>query len=154
MLRAKLGKRSATVLLAVMAAPWCALSCAADDATTEPNRPAINRMFIGADASGVSGWIEDPIAYVMAGGRVFFDDTSCWIPDADSFDDYEDVNLGIPRGTTPVSLSCAADGIETGPLQFEASGDPMDLLPSRWCPSMRADCMPVESAGPSEGGGY
>jgi hypothetical protein len=38
------------------------------------------------------------------------------VPDADSFDDYEDTELGIPRATTPVSTKCAADGTATGPL--------------------------------------
>jgi hypothetical protein len=31
------------------------------------------------------------------------------VPDADSFDDYEDPALGIPRGVTPVSTACEAD---------------------------------------------
>ncbi|MGD8860555.1 MAG: hypothetical protein PVI30_11135 [Myxococcales bacterium] len=48
--------------------------------------------------------------------RFYFDDTSAWVPDADSFDDYENADLGIPRGISPVSSKCAADGIATGPL--------------------------------------
>lgn len=61
--------------------------------------------------------------------RYYFDDRSAWVPDADSFDDYEDPELDIPRGITPVSTKCAGDGVETGPpiLMFE------DYQPSKYC---------------------
>lgn len=153
MFKARSTTLRATHLLCVLPTLCCgALGCAGSDGSEGPSGPATNRMFVSADANGVRAWVEDPVAFAMAGGRMFFDDTSCWLPDADSFDDYEDMAEGIPRGVTPVPSSCTADGIETGPLQFEASGDPMDLLPSKWCPSPRADCMPVQSS--SEGGGY
>jgi hypothetical protein len=50
--------------------------------------------------------------------RFFFDDRAALIPDADSFDDFEDVSLGIPRGMTPVPGGCPADGVATGPLDL------------------------------------
>ena len=61
--------------------------------------------------------------------RYYFDDRSVWVPDADSFDDYENPDLDIPRGVTPVSAECEADGIATGPpiLQFD------DYVPSSYC---------------------
>ncbi len=69
--------------------------------------------------------------------RIFFDDRSAWVPDADSFDDFEQADLDIPRGVTPVSTKCAADGQESGPLtlidlstnQFQFDTD----QPSRYC---------------------
>jgi hypothetical protein len=72
--------------------------------------------------------------------RHFFNDAAfkkyCVVPDADSFDDFEKVDLAtgrieIPRGITPVSTDCEADGIETGPFQET-------MIPSSWC-KMR-DC--------------
>jgi hypothetical protein len=47
--------------------------------------------------------------------RYVFNTNSAWVPDADSYDDYEDAMLGIPRGTTPLSSKCAADGKSSGP---------------------------------------
>lgn len=82
-----------------------------------------------------------PVAFAMDGTpirfetRFLFDDARlralCLLPDADSFDDYEEVDptsdqVIIPRGTTPLSTSCPADGIVTGPLHDE-------LFPSSWC---------------------
>jgi hypothetical protein len=55
--------------------------------------------------------------------RYLFDDTLAHIPDADSFDDYEDPFGGIPRGVTPASEQCEADGIVT------RAGE----MPSKFC---------------------
>jgi hypothetical protein len=85
-------------------------------------------------------WLEDPVAHVLAGGEVFFEDRSCWIPDLDSFDSFQDPTLGIPVGTTPVPSDCAADGKATGPVQFSASHKPEDLLPSKWCKTDKWRC--------------
>jgi hypothetical protein len=63
--------------------------------------------------------------------RFYFDDTSAWVPDADSFDDFENADLGIPRGVTPVSSKCAADGTATGPLGLP-EGYTM-IEPSSYC---------------------
>jgi len=57
-----------------------------------------------------------------------FDDAAPYVPDADSFDDYEERDsfsdaVIIPRGTTPVSTLCEADGIAT------SAGE----MPSRFC---------------------
>jgi hypothetical protein len=68
--------------------------------------------------------------------RFYFDDRAAWLPDADSFDDYENLELGIPRGVTPVPGDCPADGIATGPLDlFDAAGRRRfaDFRPSRCC---------------------
>jgi hypothetical protein len=66
--------------------------------------------------------------------RFLFDDTSGWVPDADSFDDYEEYDgnmLIIPRATTPVSSQCEADGTETGPaaVQGRSFSLPPESLP-------------------------
>jgi hypothetical protein len=55
--------------------------------------------------------------------RYYFNDTLAHVPDADSFDDYENSEFGISRGVTPLSASCEADGIET------SAGE----LPSKYC---------------------
>jgi hypothetical protein len=70
-----------------------------------------------------------------ADGRYYFDDRSAWVPDADSFDDYENPELEIPRGRTPVPGNCEADGIATGPTDLrDADGDRFEqLIPSRYC---------------------
>jgi hypothetical protein len=56
-----------------------------------------------------------------------FDDTSAHVPDADSFDDYQELGPNgeviVPVGTTPASSACEADGRET------FSGD----WPSKFC---------------------
>ena len=54
--------------------------------------------------------------------RFFFDDSSAWVPDGDSFDDFEDRQLGIPRGRTPMPGNCSADGTATGPLDLTVTG--------------------------------
>jgi hypothetical protein len=53
----------------------------------------------------------------VADNRFFYDDRSAWVPDADSFDDYETPD--IPRGLTRVPGNCAADGVPSGPLDLE-----------------------------------
>ena len=53
--------------------------------------------------------------------RFFFDDRLPWVPDADSFDDFEDPSFGVPRGVTPVSSACPADGVETGAGEMPSS---------------------------------
>jgi hypothetical protein len=67
--------------------------------------------------------------------RFFFDDRSAWVPDGDSFDDFENPEFDIPRGTTPAPGNCEADGIATGPLDLRnPSGEPFEQeLPSRYC---------------------
>lgn len=63
----------------------------------------------------------------MVGTRTLFDDTSAYVADADSYDDYEELdfqgNVVIPRGSVPASTVCAADGIETRTPE----------LPSKYC---------------------
>jgi hypothetical protein len=83
--------------------------------------------------------------------RYFFDDalfrSLCVVPDADSFDDYEEMTgeVLVPRGSKPRSEDCEADGIVTGPMHEE-------LYPSSWC---RVDgCLRADQIGeePGEGG--
>jgi hypothetical protein len=113
--------------------------CAADAHGAEPiEPPPIEDIFVDANLDGLVG---DPYQVDTAPNgdpiyetRYLFDDTRlrelCLRPDADSFDDYEEVDSNgsviIPRGTTPVSTECPADGVVTGPLHEE-------LLPSSWC---------------------
>lgn len=93
-----------------------------------------------------------PVEFAMDGTpirfetRFLFDDERlralCLLPDADSFDDYEEVDsqtgrVIIPRGTTPLSTSCPADGTTTGPLHDE-------LFPSSWC--RIENCTPEEDS--------
>jgi hypothetical protein len=66
--------------------------------------------------------------YLPNRSSFLFDDTTPWVPDADSFDDYEQRDpvtgvVNVPSGTTPASTQCPADGIET------ASGE----WPSKFC---------------------
>jgi len=86
--------------------------------------------------------------------RLFFDDALfhdlCIEPDADSFDDYEEIDSAtgaaiVPRGTTPISERCEADGIVTGPMHEE-------LYPSKWC--RIEGCVTADEIGeePTEGG--
>jgi len=69
------------------------------------------------------------------GDRSFFNGDSPWIPDRDSFDDFEDAATGVPRGTTPFPGNCEADGIATGPIGLPGpDGKPFtEILPSRYC---------------------
>ena len=63
----------------------------------------------------------------------FFDPASPWVPDGDSFDDFE--ATGVPRGRTPVPGNCPADGIATGPLDVESPDGELfeQLEPSSSC---------------------
>ncbi len=89
----------------------------------------INNDGVVDDADLIVGMSQDFDGDDVDDNRYYFDDRSAWVPDADSFDDYEDSALDIPRGVTPVSTKCAADGIETGPpiLMFD------DYQPSKYC---------------------
>jgi hypothetical protein len=65
--------------------------------------------------------------------RLLFNGASPWVPDADSFDDYESAT--VDRGLTPLSDNCSADGTKSGPLNVpDASGVPYTTLePSKYC---------------------
>jgi hypothetical protein len=67
--------------------------------------------------------------------RRIFNPASPWVPDADSFDDFEDVVRGIPRGVTALSTNCAADGEPSGPLGVpDKDGNPYaTMTPSKYC---------------------
>ncbi len=47
--------------------------------------------------------------------RYLFDDSSAWVPDADSYDDYPPKATPDMRGRSPLTKSCAADGKASGP---------------------------------------
>jgi len=103
--------------------------------------PALEDIFRDINGDGVVGDVLEP-----GGERAFFFDDArlralCLVPDADSFDDYEEVDptsgcVIVPR-TTPLSTTCPADGIATGPLHEE-------LLPSSWC--RINNCEPVDGS--------
>lgn len=73
--------------------------------------------------------------------RFLFDDKSAWVPDADSYDDLENVDpntgrIEIPRGITPVAASCTADGKPSGPLDLKdpKTDQPFTTMePSKYC---------------------
>lgn len=90
----------------------------------------------------------DSVDYDLDGtwdNRFYLVDDHEWIPDGDSYDDYEDYAVDgtgrpvvtIPRGRTPVAGDCPADGIETGPLDLEpptgSSRRFTDYVPSSYC---------------------
>jgi hypothetical protein len=116
--------------------------------TVEP--PPQDRIFITSDVTVDTDAGGQPITET----RYFFDDvlfrSLCVVPDADSFDDYEEIDNAtgevlVPRGERPLSEDCEADGIVTGPMHEE-------LYPSSWCRvegCLRADAIGEE---PSEGG--
>jgi hypothetical protein len=114
------------------------------------SRPDINEIFLDNDPEVMPGpGFLYPIAFDMNNQptefetRYLFDDTSGWVPDADSFDDYEEIDANgrviIPRASTPVSTQCEADGTETGPSSapnrsFSVPGQPnMPGEPSSYC---------------------
>jgi hypothetical protein len=114
------------------------------EADSDPTLDDIILEAVAVDISG-DGMIDDTdlvggVDYDGNGGvdnRYYFDDTSAWVPDSDSYDDYE-VPGDIPRGTTPVSTQCAADGKRTGPLSGgiidqETSMPFADYVPSKYC---------------------
>jgi hypothetical protein len=86
--------------------------------------------------------------------RNFFDLSSAWVPDKDSYDDYIDYRLNpdmtlfiepgtglpvetVPRGRTPAPGNCSADGTATGPLDVEHPDTPgvlfTEYMPSKYC---------------------
>jgi hypothetical protein len=67
--------------------------------------------------------------------RFYFDDRSAWVPDDDSFDDYENPMLQIPRGRTPVPGNCAGDGKPSGPLdRMDMDNQPFTRIePTKYC---------------------
>lgn len=73
--------------------------------------------------------------------RSVFNTSSAWIPDADSFDDFEDAKNGVPRGITPLTNNCKADGKRSGPIDQQgmpvkdpATGMPYTTMePSSYC---------------------
>jgi len=74
--------------------------------------------------------------------RSFFNEASAWVPDADSFDDFERVDMAtgrieVPRGVTSLSSSCGADGTETGPMDLTdpITQEPIfaEMEPSSYC---------------------
>jgi hypothetical protein len=92
------------------------------------DRPAPdNRVYL--DQFG--NWVEDPISFVNSGGQVFFpqrtapNQLTAWVPDADS----EDITGVLDRGDE----NCSADGTFTGPRDYEETGDPNALFPSKYC---------------------
>lgn len=124
-----------------------ALTGCADDGTDPVVPPAEEDIFIEVEVPIDFDLNGQPTAFET---RYFLDDTLfrelCILPDADSFDDYEELDPStgeviIERGTVPVSDKCPADGIVTGPMHEE-------LYPSSWC--RRQDC--VIGEGPKEGG--
>jgi len=88
------------------------------------------------DADPNGDGIPDTFDYDQNGtqdNRYYFVLTSAWVPDKDSFDDYE--GQGVPRARTPVPGTCEADGKATGPIGLEdQSGVPFaDYVPSKYC---------------------
>jgi hypothetical protein len=122
-------------------APPSALRARSDDAAP----PSDQRWFVQAGlalslahvASGMEAATRPSLDEVITelDGRFFFNLGGSWVPDADSFDDFEDEVAGIPRGRTPVPGNCPADGIVTGPTDLEGpDGEPFEQLePSSYC---------------------
>lgn len=113
--------------LAILGA--CLGGCADSDTTASVDSvepPPQDRIFMTADVA---------VGQSMTETRYFFDDalfrSLCVVPDADSFDDYEEIDTAtgeviVPRGSMPISEDCPADGIVTGPMHEV-------LYPSSWC---------------------
>lgn len=80
------------------------------------SKPTLDEVFIEQQV------ISDPLSGETE-PRYLFDDSIPYVADADSFDDYENPDAGIPRGVTPLSTQCEADGIVT------RAGE----LPSKFC---------------------
>jgi hypothetical protein len=77
----------------------------------------------------------DALGNPIPDNRFYFDDRSAWVPDGDSFDDYENPLLDIPRGRTPVPGNCDADGQPTGPLDLRDMDGNMftSIEPTKYC---------------------
>ncbi|HMI93840.1 MAG TPA: hypothetical protein VK509_20845 [Polyangiales bacterium] len=94
--------------------------------------------------------------------RNFFDLSSAWVPDKDSYDDYIDFRLNpngtlfidpgtmmpdetVPRGRTPAPGNCSADGTATGPLDVQNPEAAEGILFTEYMPSKY--CVRVEQPG-------
>jgi hypothetical protein len=104
------------------------MNLAGEDTNMDGTPDAMTDAF---DRNG-DGFADDLDGDTFPDNRYYFDDQSAWVPDADSFDDYEDASFGIPRGTTPVSVNCAGDGKATGPLDLPNEGF-TTIEPSSYC---------------------
>ncbi len=74
-------------------------------------------------------FIQDPYAAHDAGAKVYFpmpgvhdEKLTAWLPDADSYDNF--------ASGKPLGGNCSADGVKTGPAEYDTGGD---LVPSRYC---------------------
>jgi hypothetical protein len=98
--------------------------------------PPREEIFITETVEVPAPTMDDPNATAFE-QRIFFDDRSAWVPDADSFDDFEQPELNIPRGVTPVSSKCAGDGQASGPLTIINLNDGLPEFttdePSKYC---------------------
>jgi len=97
-------------------------------------RPPRDEIFITQSMPDEDPDPDDDIPPPMV-DRYYFDDRSAWVPDGDSFDDYEDPERGVPRGRTPVPGDCSADGTVTGPPgATDVDGERFTQLePSSYC---------------------
>lgn len=130
----------------VVAIAW-STACGGEDAETMVEGPPTEELFVSQQVP--CGFPDQNGERVETCLRLFFSDTVlkawCVVPDADSFDDYEEYRedpngavaidpqtglpiVVVPRGKTPAAGSedCEADGIVTGP-----DGD--DYYPSKFC---------------------
>jgi hypothetical protein len=66
--------------------------------------------------------------------RYYFDNKSAWVPDADSYDDYEEPG-NIARGTDVISPDCSADGKPSGPVDLsDMDGNAFTTIePTSYC---------------------
>jgi len=98
------------------------------------SRPPFGEIFLTQMVPGFDPNVMDEIPPPLV-SRYYFDDRSAWVPDSDSFDDYADDELGIPRGRTPVPGNCDGDGDPSGPTDLlDEEGNPFPTLePSRYC---------------------
>ena len=69
--------------------------------------------------------------------RFLFDDKSAWVPDGDSYDDFQNVAFDIPRGRTPIPGNCSADGQASGPIDPFVTGPNGEMFttmePTKYC---------------------
>jgi hypothetical protein len=99
----------------------------------------MNKIPDGTDDINFDG-IPDGTDYnddLILDNRFLFDDKSAWVPDGDSYDDFEDQQLGIPRGRTPIPGNCSGDGTATGPVDPTVTGPNSERFtttePSKYC---------------------